>query len=89
MASGSQAVTGTGRRIWKVGSRSWRISGTRPMRRPSGRASSTASAKPPKTRASEAQQMGEQGGAEGVVVDAPDREVDEGRPDLEGGGIRL
>ena len=47
IASGSQAVTGTGRSNWMVGSTSCRTSGTRPISIPSGKATIRASAKPP------------------------------------------
>ena len=47
IASGSQAVTGTGRRIWMVGSISCRISGTRPISMPERQRHDNASAKPP------------------------------------------
>ncbi len=47
IAKGSHAVTGTGRRIWMVGSINCRINGTRPISMPSGNATIRAIANPP------------------------------------------
>src|SRR5687768_16414824 len=53
MAKGSQAVIGTGRRSWIVGSTTRFASRLQPMRRPSGMATSAARPKPCSTRREE------------------------------------
>src|SRR5687767_14588490 len=53
MAKGSQAVIGTGRRSWIVGSTTRFARRLQPMRRPSGMATSAASPKPCSTRREE------------------------------------